>query len=133
MLGDLLAVATEHGTVNGEPEARESLERAFAFANDRHADQRRKSGEEFIIHPLETAKVCAGLRLDIETLCAALLHDTVEDTSASLDEVREMFGEEIARLVDGVTTLWAGSHAPAYHWPPHRSRPARPVIAPQRR
>ena len=81
MLGDLLAVATEHGTVNGEPAARESLERAFAFANDRHADQRRKSGEEFIIHPLEIAKICAGLRLDTDTLCAALLHDTVEDTA----------------------------------------------------
>ena len=51
------------------------------------------------------AKICAGLRLDTETLCAALLHDTVEDTSASLDEVRELFGEPIAGLVDGVTKL----------------------------
>ncbi len=51
------------------------------------------------------AKICAGMRLDTETLCAALLHDTVEDTSASLDEVREAFGEEIASLVDGVTKL----------------------------
>jgi GTP pyrophosphokinase len=105
MLGDLLAVATEHGTVNGEPAARESLERAFTFAHDRHADQRRKSGEEFIVHPLEVAKICAGLRLDTDTLCAALLHDTVEDTSVSLEEVRERFGEEIAQLVDGVTKL----------------------------
>ncbi len=51
------------------------------------------------------AKICAGLRLDTETLCAALLHDTVEDTSASLDEVEESFGESIAQLVDGVTKL----------------------------
>jgi GTP pyrophosphokinase len=51
------------------------------------------------------AKICAGLRLDTETLCAALLHDTVEDTSASLDEVRQKFGDEIANLVDGVTKL----------------------------
>ena len=70
-----------------------------------HADQRRKSGEDFIIHPVGVAKICAGMRLDTETLCAALLHDTVEDTSASLEEVQEAFGEEIAGLVDGVTKL----------------------------
>ena len=57
------------------------------------------------MHPVGVAKICAGMRLDTETLCAALLHDTVEDTSASLDEVREAFGEEIAGLVDGVTKL----------------------------
>ncbi len=70
-----------------------------------HADQRRKSGEDFITHPVSVAKICAGMRLDTETLCAALLHDTVEDTSASLAEVQEAFGEEIAGLVDGVTKL----------------------------
>ena len=70
-----------------------------------HADQRRQSGEDFIVHPVGVAKICAGMRLDTETLCAALLHDTVEDTSASLEEVQEAFGEEIAGLVDGVTKL----------------------------
>jgi guanosine-3',5'-bis(diphosphate) 3'-pyrophosphohydrolase len=103
MLGDLFAVASEHGAPGGEEIDRRALERAFAFACDRHADQRRRS--DFITHPLEVAKVCAGLRLDTDTLCAALLHDTVEDTSASLDEVRETFGEEICQLVDGVTKL----------------------------
>jgi guanosine-3',5'-bis(diphosphate) 3'-pyrophosphohydrolase len=105
MLGDLFAVASEHGAPGGEEIDRGLLERAFAFACERHADQRRRSGEDFIVHPLEVAKVCAGLRLDTDTLCAALLHDTVEDTSASLDEVGEAFGEEVARLVDGVTKL----------------------------
>ena len=52
------------------------------FACEHHADQRRKSGEDFITHPVGVAKICAGMRLDTETLCAALLHDTVEDTSA---------------------------------------------------
>ena len=66
---------------------RREVERAFAFACERHADQRRRSGEEFVSHPVEVAKICAGLRLDTETLCAALLHDTVEDTSASVEEV----------------------------------------------
>jgi guanosine-3',5'-bis(diphosphate) 3'-pyrophosphohydrolase len=78
---------------------------AFAYACHHHADQRRMSGEEFINHPVGVAKVCAGMRLDTETLCAALLHDTVEDTSASLAEVSATFGEEIAGLVDGVTKL----------------------------
>jgi len=75
------------------------------YACVHHADQRRKSGEDFIIHPVGVAKICAGMRLDTETLCAALLHDTVEDTSASLEEVSEAFGEEISSLVDGVTKL----------------------------
>ncbi len=75
------------------------------YACVHHADQRRRSGEDFIIHPVGVAKICAGMRLDTETLCAALLHDTVEDTSASLAEVAAEFGEEIAGLVDGVTKL----------------------------
>jgi GTP diphosphokinase / guanosine-3',5'-bis(diphosphate) 3'-diphosphatase len=84
---------------------REALARAFDFACDRHADQLRRSGDEFITHPVGVAQICAGMRLDTQTLCAALLHDTVEDTSASLDEIREEFGEEVAQLVDGVTKL----------------------------
>jgi GTP pyrophosphokinase len=63
------------------------------------------SGEDFIVHPVGVAKICAGMRLDTATLCAALLHDTVEDTTASLDEVHDVFGEEVAGLVDGVTKL----------------------------
>ena len=84
---------------------RERVEEAFVYACVHHADQRRRSGEDFIIHPVGVAKICAGMRLDTETLCAALLHDTVEDTSASLEEVHEAFGEEVAGLVDGVTKL----------------------------
>jgi GTP diphosphokinase / guanosine-3',5'-bis(diphosphate) 3'-diphosphatase len=75
------------------------------FSCERHADQRRASGENFIVHPIGVAKICAGMRLDTATLCAALLHDTVEDTSASLDEVEAEFGDEVAQLVDGVTKL----------------------------
>src|SRR5687767_2381174 len=84
---------------------RDRVARAFTFACEHHADQRRKSGEDFIVHPVGVAKICAGMRLDTETLVAALLHDTVEDTSATLDEVREAFGDEVASLVDGVTKL----------------------------
>ena len=75
------------------------------FSCEHHADQHRVSGEDFITHPVGVAKICAGMRLDTETLCAALLHDTVEDTTASLQEVQEAFGDEVAGLVDGVTKL----------------------------
>jgi guanosine-3',5'-bis(diphosphate) 3'-pyrophosphohydrolase len=105
LLGDLFAVVEEHADDAAEQVDRGLVERAFVFACDRHADQRRASGENFIIHPIGVAKICAGMRLDTATLCAALLHDTVEDTSASLDEVREEFGDEVSSLVDGVTKL----------------------------
>src|SRR5689334_20758569 len=105
LLGDLLAVIEEHSSDAAENIDRNLVERAFVFACEHHADQRRRSGEDFIIHPVGVAKICAGMRLDTETLCAALLHDTVEDTSASLEEVREAFGDEVASLVDGVTKL----------------------------
>jgi guanosine-3',5'-bis(diphosphate) 3'-pyrophosphohydrolase len=105
LLGDLLAVIEEHASDAALEIDRQAVEHAFVFACEHHADQRRRSGEDFIIHPVGVAKICAGMRLDTETLCAALLHDTVEDTSASLAEVREAFGEEIATLVDGVTKL----------------------------
>ena len=105
LLGDLFAVIEEHADHAAREVDRDMVERAFLFSCERHADQRRRSGEDFITHPVGVAKICAGMRLDTETLCAALLHDTVEDTSASLDEVRDVFGDEICRLVDGVTKL----------------------------
>ncbi len=105
MLGDLFAIVEEHAHGAAAEIDRERVREAFVFACVHHADQRRKSGEDFIIHPVGVAKICAGMRLDTETLCAALLHDTVEDTTASLEEVAENFGEEVASLVDGVTKL----------------------------
>jgi guanosine-3',5'-bis(diphosphate) 3'-pyrophosphohydrolase len=105
LLGDLFAVVEEHADEAAERIDRDLVERSFVFACDRHADQRRASGEDFIVHPIGVAKICAGMRLDTATLCAALLHDTVEDTSASLDEVKSEFGDEIGALVDGVTKL----------------------------
>src|SRR3954452_9855949 len=105
LLGDLFAVIEEHAEDAVERVDRDKVQEAFVFACERHVDQRRASGEEFIVHPIGVAKICAGMRLDTATLCAALLHDTVEDTSASLAEVRGDFGDEIATLVDGVTKL----------------------------
>ena len=105
LLGDLFAIVEEHAAESALEIDRAQVEKAFVYACEHHADQRRKSGEEFIIHPVGVAKICAGMRLDTETLCAALLHDTVEDTSASLEDVQATFGEEVASLVDGVTKL----------------------------
>ncbi|MEA2125766.1 MAG: diphosphokinase / guanosine-3,5-bis(diphosphate) 3-diphosphatase, partial [Solirubrobacteraceae bacterium] len=105
LLADLYAVVSEHADEAAETVDHRRLLQAFEFACEHHENQRRKSGEEFIVHPVGVAKICAGMRLDTATLCAALLHDTVEDTTASLDEVREAFGDEVAGLVDGVTKL----------------------------
>ena len=105
LLDDLFAIVSEHAADAVVEIDRERVEDAFVFACEHHAAQRRKSGEDFIVHPVGVARICAGMRLDTETLCAALLHDTVEDTSASLEEVGERFGEEIAQIVDGVTKL----------------------------
>ena len=105
LLGDLFAIVEEHAEDSVVEIDRDRVERAFVFACEHHADQRRKSGEDFIVHPVGVAKICAGMRLDTETLVAALLHDTVEDTSATLEEVLAEFGEEVASLVDGVTKL----------------------------
>ena len=105
LLGDLFAVVEEHSASAPEAVDRDLVQKAFLFACDHHKDQRRATGEDFIIHPVGVAKICANMRLDTATLCAALLHDTVEDTSASLEEVREDFDDEVATLVDGVTKL----------------------------
>jgi guanosine-3',5'-bis(diphosphate) 3'-pyrophosphohydrolase len=105
LLNDLFAIVSEHAADSAVEIDRARVQDAFVFACEHHAAQRRKSGEDFIVHPVGVARICAGMRLDTETLCAALLHDTVEDTSASIEEVRERFGEEIAQIVDGVTKL----------------------------
>ena len=89
-----------------KPDAdRELLTRAFDFAARTHDGQVRRSGQEFIYHPWGAAKILAGLQLDEPILAAALLHDTVEDTEIEIDDIRAEFGEEIAKLVEGVTKL----------------------------
>ena len=81
------------------------LELAFDFASRAHKGQCRKSGEPFIVHPVEVALILADLRMDAETLVAALIHDTVEDSDVTLEQVEETFNERIAYLVDGVTKI----------------------------
>jgi len=83
----------------------EMIERAFEMAYEGHFFQFRKTGEAYIIHPLSIAITLAELRTDLESIAAAILHDVVEDTHFSRDDVAERFGEEVARLVDGVTKI----------------------------
>src|SRR3954466_7861661 len=84
---------------------RDLITRAFRFAARAHEGQQRRSGEEFVLHPWGAAKICAQLRLDDETIAAALLHDVVEDTEVDIGDVRDEFGDEVAKLVEGVTKL----------------------------
>lgn len=81
------------------------IEKAYKVAAEAHKDQKRKSGEPYIIHPLCVAIILADLEMDKETIAAGLLHDVVEDTVMTLDELTKEFGPEVAFLVDGVTKL----------------------------
>ena len=105
LLSDVFAIIEEHGTVSAVEIDRERVESAWLFACERLAGLRGTPGDDFIHHPVGVAKICAGMRLDTETLCAALLHDTVERASASVAEVGHEFGDEIANIVAGVTHL----------------------------
>ncbi|MEC4726827.1 bifunctional GTP diphosphokinase/guanosine-3',5'-bis pyrophosphate 3'-pyrophosphohydrolase [Shewanella sp. D64] len=88
-----------------EPDQVELLKQAYQVARDAHEGQMRTSGEPYITHPVAVARILADMRLDHETLMAALLHDTIEDTSVTKDELAELFSESIAELVEGVSKL----------------------------
>lgn len=79
--------------------------KAYEYAFEKHANQCRKSGEPYIIHPLNVAYILANLGLDTQTICSALLHDVVEDTDATEEDIQKRFGTEIMELVEGVTKL----------------------------
>lgn len=88
-----------------DTKAEQNIFEAFKFAHALHADQRRKSGEPYIVHPLTVASILADLRMDETSLVAAILHDVVEDTHASVAEVEQKFGPQVAEIVDGLTKL----------------------------
>ena len=83
----------------------EKLEKAIDFATEKHKGQIRKSGEEYITHPLRVAGFLVDWGMDIDSVVAGVLHDVVEDTETPLEEIAEEFGEDIAFLVDGVTKV----------------------------
>ncbi|MDP3317756.1 MAG: HD domain-containing protein, partial [Bosea sp. (in: a-proteobacteria)] len=81
------------------------LNRAYVYAMRAHGTQKRASGDPFFAHPLEVAALLTDLKLDDATIVAAVLHDTVEDTAATLEEIESMFGPDIRRRVDGLTKI----------------------------
>ena len=83
----------------------EMIRKAYEYANHMHSGQTRQSGEPYIIHPLNVAYIVAEMHADRNTVCAALLHDTLEDTHATKEEIAELFNRDIANLVDGVTKI----------------------------
>ncbi|MBT5766802.1 MAG: bifunctional (p)ppGpp synthetase/guanosine-3',5'-bis(diphosphate) 3'-pyrophosphohydrolase, partial [Kordiimonadaceae bacterium] len=81
------------------------LNRAYVFSMKAHGMQKRASGDPYFSHPLEVAGILTGMQLDCDTIVTALLHDTIEDTVATYEQIEELFGLEIAKMVDGVTKL----------------------------
>src|SRR6476646_1025674 len=96
LVDDLIAVLQ----VAGDETDTEAVERAVAFAVERHAAQVRKSGEPYVVRPLGVARICAELRAETPVIVAALLHDTVEDTETTLEEIAAELGDDVALLVD---------------------------------
>jgi len=89
-----------------DPSADEdALNRAYVFSMKAHGKQLRASGDPYFSHPVEVAGILAGMKLDTSSIVTGLLHDTVEDTLATLEDIERRFGGDIARLVDGVTKL----------------------------
>ncbi len=109
MSQDLLDLAREQGFADAHVDL---IEKALRFAITAHANDTRRSGEPFVLHPIEVAAILIRINLDAETVAGALLHDVVEDSGIDLTEIEETFGKRIATLVDGVTKLsrlpWSG-------------------------
>ncbi|NOX24066.1 MAG: bifunctional (p)ppGpp synthetase/guanosine-3',5'-bis(diphosphate) 3'-pyrophosphohydrolase [Actinobacteria bacterium] len=102
ILASVVSLYRQHHGADAE---RDTLDRAFDLAVAAHEGQTRRTGEEYVTHPLAVAEILADFGMDGETLVAAFLHDVVEDTDVTLDEIAEKFGDVIAALIDGVTKL----------------------------
>src|ERR1041385_674974 len=91
---------------NVSPQEKKMLRKAFELAMESHKDMRRKSGEPYVLHPIAAAKIVSEeMGLDATSVICALLHDTVEDTEVTLEEIERIFNKEIAKIVDGLTKI----------------------------
>src|SRR5258708_16034123 len=107
-LEDLLAEVRQYLS----PQDVESIQRAYKEASQAHLGTLRRSGEPFVQHPLEVARLLADMRIDADRIVAALLHDVVEDTDFTLDELRRQFADSVANILDGVTKFEALASTP---------------------
>ena len=99
---DLLKKIEEN---NGKSENLRLIKKAWKFSKLAHTGQKRYSGEPYVVHELQTAKILTSWKLDVDTIVAGLIHDAVEDGAAKLSDIRKGFGEEVAHLVEGVTKV----------------------------
>ena len=99
-LDDLLSLVKEYN-----PTEVENVKKAYFYAERLHRGQKRQSGEEYIVHPLNVAYILASMHADKDTICAGLLHDTIEDTNVTKEQIAHDFNPSIALLVDGVTKI----------------------------
>ena len=102
----------------------EVIQRAYEYADEKHKNQLRKSGEPYIIHPLAVAEIVAEIGLDTDAIAAALLHDCLEDTDASFEEISRLFGETVANLVeaaDGKSAQDVHGHVEGHPRHPHQN------------
>ena len=90
---------------SGKDYDRVLIGQAYRLADRMHRDQKRRSGEPYIIHPLSVASILVDLGMDTQSVVSGLLHDVVEDTECTLEEISQMFGQDVALLIDGVTKL----------------------------
>ena len=98
---DLLKIARE----NRPNDDLDIVRRAYEFSLENHSGQTRETGEPYLVHPLEVAIILAEMRLDTISIAAGLLHDSVEDTSVTTEQIQEKFGEQVAHIVEGVTKI----------------------------
>ena len=82
-----------------------AIKKAYEYANLMHAGQMRNSGDPYIVHPLNVAYILSEMHADTDTICAGLLHDTLEDTKSTKEEIENLFNSDVANLVDGVTKM----------------------------
>ncbi len=105
MLLDSSDISKYRDILEAFPKERDRILKALEFTYGKHKGQKRKSGEPYINHPLEVARILIEINMDPDTVIAGLLHDTLEDTNTSYEEIRELFGESVAQIVDGVTKI----------------------------
>ncbi|MBN1878936.1 bifunctional (p)ppGpp synthetase/guanosine-3',5'-bis(diphosphate) 3'-pyrophosphohydrolase [bacterium] len=122
------AIIEGYKAYSNNPEAEERIRLAYQIARDAHAGQFRKSGEPYIVHPLAVAQILVELKMDSACICAALLHDTIEDTDIELETIRQQLGREIAVMVDALTKIKTNALAEKIHKEQERADTMRKIV-----